>query len=146
MILSAVKKFLKSSKFQNNVERFKSNVNQLMAKHEMIKISMSNEEFPTHLIIDCSMFTYVDFSGITILKKTIQSFEEIGIKAILAGVPVHIESMFGKEGFYEDISSDHLYKSVHDAVAYILEESTVVIQSLEKLSFEQKISTEEMFN
>jgi hypothetical protein len=70
------------------------------------------------------MFSYVDFSGITTLKKTIQSFEDIGIKTVLAGVPVHIESMFGKEGFYEDISSDHLYKSVHDAVAYILEEST----------------------
>jgi hypothetical protein len=66
----------------------------------------------------------VDFSGITTLKKTIHSFEEIGIKAILAGVPVHIESIFGKEGFYEDISSDHLYKTVHDAVAYILGELT----------------------
>ncbi len=85
---------------------------------------MSNEKFPTHLIIDCSMFSYVDFSGITTLKKTIQSFEEIGIKTVLAGVPVHIENMFSKEGFYEDISSDHLYKTVHDAVAYILDEST----------------------
>jgi hypothetical protein len=70
------------------------------------------------------MFSYVDFSGITTLKKAIQSFEGIGIKTVLAGVPVHIESMFGKEGFYEDISSDHLYKTVHDAVAYILDEST----------------------
>jgi anti-anti-sigma regulatory factor len=117
-----------------------------MAKHEMIKISMSNEKFPTHLIIDCSMFSYVDFSGITTLKKTIQSFEDIGIKTVLAGVPVHIESMFGKEGFYEDISSDNLYKRVDDAVAHILYESSVVIQSFEKSSFEQKISAEQIFN
>jgi anti-anti-sigma regulatory factor len=115
---------MKSSKYKKNIEKFRSNGKELPSKHEMIKISMSNEEFPTYLIIDCSMFSYVDFSGITILKKTIQSFEDIGIKTVLAGVPVHIESMFGKEGFYEDISSNHLYKSVHDAVAYILDEST----------------------
>jgi anti-anti-sigma regulatory factor len=115
---------MKSSKYKKQVERIKSNGNQIPSEHEIIKISMSNEKFPTHLIIDCSMFSYVDFSGITILKKAIQSFEGIGIKTVLAGVPVHIESMFGKEGFYEDISSDHLYKTVHDAVVYILDEST----------------------
>ncbi len=115
---------MKSSKYKKQVKRIKSNGNQIPSEHEIIKISMSNEKFPTHLIIDCSMFSYVDFSGITILKKAIQSFEGIGIKTVLAGVPVHIESMFGKEGFYEDISSDHLYKTVHDAVAYILDEST----------------------
>jgi anti-anti-sigma regulatory factor len=115
---------MKSNKYQRNVENMKNNGNEIPSKHHMIRIAMGNEELPTHLIIDCSMFSYVDFSGIKTLKKTIQSFEDIGIRTVLAGVAVHIESILGKEGFYEDVSSDHLYKSVHDAVAYILDDST----------------------
>jgi anti-anti-sigma regulatory factor len=115
---------MKSNKYKRNVENTKNNGNnEISSKHQMIRIAMSNEELPTHLIIDCSMFSYVDFSGIKTLKKTIQSFEDIGIRTVLTGVAVHIENIFSKEGFYEDVSSDHLYKSVHDAVAYILEDS-----------------------
>jgi hypothetical protein len=84
--------------------------NEIPLKHQMIRIAMSNEELPTHLIIDCSIFSYVHFSGITTLKKTFQSFEDINIRTGLAGVAAHIESIFGKEGFYEDFSLDHLYK------------------------------------
>jgi hypothetical protein len=73
----AIKKFMKSNKYKRNVENTKNNGNnEISSKHQMIRIAMSNEELPTHLIIDCSMFSYVRFSGITTLKKTIQSFED----------------------------------------------------------------------
>jgi len=113
---------MKSREFKKDVEEMKAKGTELPSKIQMISISM-NQEMPLNLIIDCSMFSYIDSSGISTLRKTIRLFEDIGIKTVLAGAHVHVEGLFGKEGFFEDISSDQLYISVHDAVTYLLDEA-----------------------
>ena len=49
------------------------------------------------------------------------SLEEIGIKTVLSGVHVHLETMLANEGFFDVIPSEHLYKSVHDALVCLQE-------------------------
>ena len=67
------------------------------------------------------MFSFIDLTGITTLKKTIETCEQLGIKVVLSGVHVHLESMLAKAGFFDDISKEHIYKTVHDAVVYLRE-------------------------
>ena len=101
--------------YKTRVVMLERNSYQTLPKLVLTRLAL-NDKLPKYLIIDCSMFSFIDYSGITTLKKTILTLEEIGIKTVLSGVHVHIESMFVKEGFFDIIPSEHLYKSVHDAV------------------------------
>lgn len=90
--------------------------------YKMDNISIDNKDvLPTHIIIDCSMLSYIDTTGVTTLKELVQKHGEINIVVLLAGCPVHIESMLRRDGFFHEVSIDRVYKSVHDAVTYILE-------------------------
>ena len=111
---------MKSDEYKQNVEKIEKSSFQSLPKLALTRQALS-ERLPKYLIIDCSMFSFIDFSGISTLKKTISMYEEIGIKTVLSGVHVHLESMLAKEGFFDDISTDHLYKSIHDAVVCLQE-------------------------
>lgn len=80
------------------------------------------DDLPTHLIIDCSMFSYIDTTGVTALKTTVQEYESIGIKTFLASCAAHVVKMLEKDGFYKEVSSLHVYITVHDAVHHAIEE------------------------
>jgi anti-anti-sigma factor len=73
---------------------------------------------PKHIIIDCSMFSYIDTSGVNALKNIVKRFRDIGIKAVLSGCQVHIEKMLEIDGFFAELTSDHVYKTIHDAVIF----------------------------
>jgi anti-anti-sigma regulatory factor len=88
----------------------------------MEEISLGiKDSLPTHIIIDCSMLSYIDTTGVTTLKITVKKHEEINIMCLLTGCQVHVENMLRKDGFFEEVSQDRVYKSVHDAVTYIRE-------------------------
>jgi anti-anti-sigma regulatory factor len=88
----------------------------------MEEISLEiKDSLPTHIIIDCSMFSYIDTTGVTTLKTIVKKHEEINIMCLLTGCQVHVENMLRKDGFFEEVSQDRVYKSVHDAVTYIRE-------------------------
>ncbi|XP_054159246.1 prestin-like [Oppia nitens] len=74
---------------------------------------------PKYIIVDCSMLSYIDSAGVTTLKKIIQNHADIDILVSLSGCPVHIEATLKNEEFFSEVSSDRVYKSVHDAVTYI---------------------------
>jgi len=85
-------------------------------------INYKTPETPSHIIIDCSMFSHIDTNGVTTLKKTVQLYKEVGVITFLAGCPVHITKMLEKDGFFIDVPFSHSYISIHDAVTNILEE------------------------
>lgn len=92
--------------------------------YQMEEISLGTKNsysLPTHIIIDCSMLSYIDTTGVTTLKTTVKKHEEINIMCLLTGCQVHVENMLRKDGFFEQVSQDRVYKSVHDAVTYIRE-------------------------
>ncbi|KAI1289834.1 Prestin [Halotydeus destructor] len=87
-------------------------------------VSGQKESIPTHIIIDCSMISYIDTSGIATLKKTVQEFELIGITTFLAGCAPHVIDMLERDLFFIDVPPHHVYISVHDAVLYAIGEQT----------------------
>ena len=74
------------------------------------------KSLPTHVIIDCSMFSYIDTAGVSTLKTTVQDYESIGIKTLLTGIATHVDNMLELDGFYREIPPHHVYITIHDAV------------------------------
>ncbi|CAG2119742.1 unnamed protein product, partial [Medioppia subpectinata] len=106
-----------------------------------------NEDFlehkkhlPKYIIIDCSMLSYIDTSGVTTLTKLVQSHAEIDITVQFTGCPVHIESMLKKDGFFKEVSTDRVFKSVHDAITYIRQSEPTIGQPIQ--DFSKDYSTE----
>lgn len=54
-------------------------------KYEDTAIEEKLAELPKYMIIDCSMFSYIDTSGVSFLKKNVLAYESIGIRCFLAG-------------------------------------------------------------
>ena len=77
-----------------------------------------NMNLPNFIIIDCSMFSYIDTTGISALKTIVLQHKDIEITTYLAGCPVHITKMLEKDGFYEEVTSNHQFISIHDAVVH----------------------------
>ena len=76
----------------------------------------SGEKLPTHVVIDCSMFSYVDTAGITQLKSTIKDYESIGVKTYLAGIATHVDQLLEIDNFYKEVPPHHVYITIQDAV------------------------------
>ena len=79
---------------------------------------LKNMNLPDFIIIDCSMFSYIDTSGIAALKAIVLQHKEIGMTTYLAGCPVHITKMLEKDGFYKEVTSNQQFISIHDAVVH----------------------------
>jgi anti-anti-sigma regulatory factor len=80
---------------------------------------LSEEKLPTHIIIDCSMISYIDTAGANAIKKIVKKYQEIGVFIYLSGCAFHVESLLSKIGFFIEVPSDQVFKTVHDAVTYI---------------------------
>ncbi|XP_054156022.1 solute carrier family 26 member 6-like [Oppia nitens] len=79
-------------------------------------------ELPTHMIIDCSMFSYIDTDGIKTLKRTIADFGYIGLKTLLGGCPSHVTKQLERDHFYAAVPAHHIYISIYDALQYALQQ------------------------
>lgn len=90
---------------------------------------------PTHIIIDCSMFSYIDTSGISTLKKTVQQYESIGITTFLASCASHVIEMLKRDKFFVDVPPHHVYISMHDAVLYAIGEQRSAATNTDSASF-----------
>jgi hypothetical protein len=80
---------------------------------------LSEEKLPTHIIIDCSMFSYVDTAGANAIKKIVKKYQEIGVLIFLSGCAFHVESLLSKVGFFKEVPSNQVFKTIHDAITYI---------------------------
>jgi anti-anti-sigma regulatory factor len=80
---------------------------------------LSEEKLPTHIIIDCSMISYIDTAGANAIKKIVKKYQEIGVLIFLSGCAFHVESLLSKVGFFIEVPSNQVFKTIHDAVTYI---------------------------
>jgi anti-anti-sigma regulatory factor len=80
---------------------------------------LSEEKLPTHIIIDCSMFSYVDTAGANAIKKIVNKYQGIGVLIFLSGCAFHVESLLSKVGFFIEVPFNQVFKTIHDAVTYI---------------------------
>jgi len=72
------------------------------------------------VIIDCSMLSYIDTSGVASLKSLASDCESVGIKFFLASCAPHVITMLSKDQFFSVIGQNHVFISVHDAVLVAL--------------------------
>jgi hypothetical protein len=80
---------------------------------------LSEEKLPTHIIIDCSMFSYIDTAGANAIKNIVKKYQEIRVLIFLSGCAFHVESLLSKVGFFIEVPSNQVFKTIHDAVTYI---------------------------
>ena len=78
-------------------------------------------KLPSHLIIDCSMFSYIDTDGIKTLKRCIADYGTIGIKTLLGGCPSHVTKQLERDHFYAAVPAHHIYISVYDALQHAIQ-------------------------
>ena len=75
------------------------------------------KKLPTHIVIDCSMISYIDTSGVSTLRTIVKDFNSIGITTYLAGVATHVHRMLEIDcTFYEQVAPQHVYITLHDAI------------------------------
>ena len=81
-----------------------------------------------HVVIDCSMFSYIDSTGLTAVKQVVQ--EELGgrgITAFLASCAPHVVQMMSRDDtFFKTVPPDHVFVSVHDAVLHAMDQNTPI--------------------
>lgn len=67
------------------------------------------------IIIDCSMLSYIDTSGVAGLKNLASDFQTVGIKFFLASCAAHVTTMLSKDHYFSEIGQNSVFLSVHDA-------------------------------
>lgn len=78
---------------------------------------------PCAIIIDCSMFSYIDATGISTLRNLVTQYEMVGIRVLLAGVATHVAKSMAADGrFHQEVPTSKIYITVHDAVHMALED------------------------
>ncbi|GIY64390.1 sulfate transporter [Caerostris extrusa] len=94
-----------------NKEFFKSS----LMKHVPLKM----KEKVYRIIIDCSMFTFVDISGLETLLEIIQEYQDVGIAVYLSGCSISMQTVMEHAKFYERVSQHpSVFPTIHDAVEF----------------------------
>ncbi|VDM31110.1 unnamed protein product [Hydatigera taeniaeformis] len=71
----------------------------------------------THVILDCSAWTYVDIVGATTLEALIADYNEVGIEVYLASPSRAVHKSLIRSGLLEKFDHSIVYVSVYDAYA-----------------------------
>ena len=72
-----------------------------------------------HVIVDCSMMTYIDMSGIAMLHLIIMQFSRAGLAILLTDIPPTTMGILTRAKFFEHEDNQKVYYSVLDALAAI---------------------------
>lgn len=84
-------------KFRALKEKSKSTIKRNISIASILDSSSESEEsaeIPSHIIIDCSGFNYIDTPGVIALKKVIEEFREVGITVFIAACPANVNGMY----------------------------------------------------
>ncbi|TKR87611.1 hypothetical protein L596_011983 [Steinernema carpocapsae] len=69
-----------------------------------------------HLVIDCSGFTFVDYTSIQALQEVFLQMVTNGTRIYFAGAKAPVRDMFESCGLYKAIPRDNFYPTIYDAV------------------------------
>ena len=65
------------------------------------------------------MLSYIDTAGANAIKKLVNKYKQIEVTILLTGCAAHVENLLNKIGFFIEIPSKQVFKTIHDAVTYI---------------------------
>ncbi|ESO90801.1 hypothetical protein LOTGIDRAFT_122677, partial [Lottia gigantea] len=69
-----------------------------------------------HIVIDCSSITYIDITGINVLRQIVTDYRHCGTEIFLVRVPAFTVSALANSNFFDVLPMDSLFFDVSDAV------------------------------
>ncbi|KAL8577749.1 hypothetical protein ACOMHN_065566 [Nucella lapillus] len=69
-----------------------------------------------HVVLDCSAMTYIDVSGVDMLKLVMTQFSRVGVEVWLAEVPAGTLGTLERAGFTANVGKEKIFYSVMDAL------------------------------
>ncbi|KAI6227778.1 Sulfate permease family protein 3 [Aphelenchoides fujianensis] len=69
-----------------------------------------------HLVIDCSGFTFIDYTSVSSLADIFHQLENRGIRVYFAGAKAHIRDTLEAADFFASVPLSAFYPTIHDAV------------------------------
>lgn len=78
---------------------------------------------PDYLVIDCSMFSYIDIDGVKMIRRLIKDFQFLNVKVFLGGCPSHVGQLLEQSDLSRnDRLGQIIYISVLDAIEHARQE------------------------
>lgn len=128
-----------------NVNYFKSKLAEkagLKQREKNKNYNSAHFQLPFAIVIDCSMFSYIDATGITALRTVVKFYEMRGVRVMLADVAAHVRSMMAADSdFHLDVPTWKLYITTHDAVHRAQEEVKLMMMAEEEVELENMTVT-----
>lgn len=82
---------------------------------------------PTHtVIIDGTVFTYMDSVSVNMITQLTSDLEQLGIQLLLAGCRWQVRETLRAGGYLSKVGNEHLFVTVHDAVIFALHGTPLV--------------------
>lgn len=78
------------------------------------------------LILDFTSLSFVDPSGVKVIKSIVEDFSSVNIQTVLAGCSVPVLKMFDKCNLFSTLTESQLFPDVHNAVIHCLQEKSVI--------------------
>ncbi|KAH9286106.1 Prestin [Echinococcus granulosus] len=102
-----------------NCRRFMSHPEAMNRKQEALnQLSDLLASVPlTHVILDCSAWTFVDVVGANTLQALISDYNEVGVKVYLASPSRTVHKSLIRSGLFEKFDHSIVFVSVYDAYA-----------------------------
>ncbi|KAI6238237.1 Sulfate permease family protein 3 [Aphelenchoides fujianensis] len=69
-----------------------------------------------HLVINCSGFTFIDYTSVSSLADIFHQLENRGIHVYFAGAKAHIRDTLEAADFFDSVPLSTFYPTIHDAV------------------------------
>ncbi|KAI6200297.1 STAS domain-containing protein [Aphelenchoides besseyi] len=86
------------------------------ARHSTTDTAITMLPTVQHLVIDCSGFTFIDYTSISSLVDIYHQLKDRGIRAYFAGAKAPVRDTLVASGFFEKVPLENFYPTIHDAV------------------------------
>uniref|UniRef100_A0A915CM68 STAS domain-containing protein n=1 Tax=Ditylenchus dipsaci TaxID=166011 RepID=A0A915CM68_9BILA len=81
-----------------------------------------------HLVVDCSGFTFVDYSSVNALIDLFHQLRQNHVNVYFAGAKAPIRDMLEQCGFYKSVGKQHFYPTIHDAVLAAIDKKRLYVR------------------
>lgn len=97
------------------------------------------------IILDFSSVSFLDFSAMTVLRKTLKEFVRLNIDVYIAGAHEGLLDKLERSAFFdEEIKPSMFFLTIHDAVLHILLKKDIASSPKLKLSEEKDRSNDDV--
>lgn len=92
-----------------------------------------------HVVFDCKMISFIDISGVNILKEVLQEYKAVGINVYFASCSRKMKDTLLAAGFFDTFPKELLFHDVFDVIYFIngsavdTTDNVAIVQEITKL-------------